>query len=71
MGPKLVIEDELGTLRDPRETPRTLTRPSGDPADPQKQAQSLGNMATFEIGHFFNSHTTYVCELKKNAQFRK
>ena len=40
---------------------RTLTRPLGDPAGPQKQAQALRNIATFEISHFCSIHTQLTC----------
>ena len=47
---------------------RTLTRPAGDPVDPQKQYYFLGNIDTFGIEHISSTH---VCELKKNAQSQK
>ena len=43
----------LGPFETLGSPPRTLTRPSGDPADPQKWRYFLGNIDIIEIEHFF------------------
>ena len=52
----------LGPFETLGSPPRTLTRPSGDPADPQKQGYFLTNIDTFGIEHISSTH---VCEFKK------
>ena len=69
-----------GSREGPEGAPKGLegsqVRPPGPTWDPlvdrpiAKRAQSLGNMATFEIEHFcFNSHTWVVCEFEKMLNF--
>ena len=55
-GPKFVLQDQLGTPWWTDQSP--------------KRAQSMENMATFEIEHFFSIRTRELCVNWKNAQFR-
>ena len=55
--PKFVLQDQLGTHWWTDQSP--------------KGAQSLGNMSTFEIEHFFSIRTRELCVNCKNVQFRK